>query len=73
MNRNSNHGDSSPGIEVEAVHVVEQALVFPRHMVLSPINDNYSGFPTKLNLSSQMFGLVVRETQEQTLSFQNCK
>ena len=73
LNRNSNHGDSFPGIEVEAVHVVEQALVFPRHAVSSPINDNYSGFPTKLNLSHQRLGLIVKDTQEQTLRFQNYK
>ena len=46
------------------MHVVEQALVFPRHMVSSLINEN---------LSSQRLGVVVRETQEQTLKFQNCK
>ena len=73
LSRNSNHGDSSPGIEVEDVHVVEQALVFPGHVVSSLINDNYSGFPTKLTLSSQRLGVVVRQTQEQTLKFQNCK
>ena len=53
--------------------MVEQALVFPSHKVLSPTNDNCDGFPTKLNLSNQRLALVVRETQEQTLSFQNCK
>ena len=38
------------------------------------INNNYSGFPTKLNISSQRLALVVRETpQEQTFSFQSCK
>ena len=74
LNRNNNHGDSFPEIEVEAMHVVEQTLVFPRHVTSSLINDNYSGFPTKLNLSSQGLELVVGEThQEQTLRFQNCK
>ena len=74
LNRNNNHGDSSPEIEVEAVHVVEQTLIFPKHVALSLINDNYSCFPTKLNLSSQRLELVVGETpQEQTLMFQNCK
>ena len=48
------------------MHVVEQALVFPRHTGSSPINDNYNGFPAKLNLSHQRLGLIVKETQEQT-------
>ena len=73
LNRNNSHGDSSPEIEVEAVHI-ELILVFPRDVVSSLINDNYSGFPTSLNFSSQGLDLIVREmAQEQTVMFQNCK
>ena len=73
LSRNSNPGDSFQEIEVEDVHVVELALVFPRHMVSRLINDNYSGFPTKLTLSSQRLGVVLGQTQEQTLKCQNLK
>ena len=53
LSRINSSGDNFPGIEVEDMHMVEQTLVFPRHVASSLINDNYSVSPTKLNLSSQ--------------------
>ena len=44
---NSSLGDSSAGVGPEAVDVIEvPTLVFPSHVKISPINDNYGVDPT---------------------------
>ena len=65
LNRINNHGVSFLGIDPEDVAVVEhQTLIFPSQEASNLINDNYSVFPTRLNLSRQTLDSIVKKVNQ---------
>ena len=73
LNKSSNHGGSSPGIEVEDEHGVEQTLVSLNPVALNHINDNHSS-TTQQDLSAQGLKVVKQSgSLEQILNCQSYK